>query len=234
VLEPLRPLTAAARRHGVLSGAQAAVIVTTLDALPDSMPVAEVDAAEATLVDAAHVAPARSQWGHPTTSYGQLIRVPEAFRLLDQARIAWAVHNSRGRILNHGRTRRLASREQAEALLLRDGGCAFPTCNHPAEWCERHHITARQHGGPTDLDNLVLPCAYHHARFTQQRCQIVTRDRVPWFIPPPLIDPHRTPIRNLRGLCAHDLGGNRAGARARLPSTGDLDHPARAGRPTGR
>jgi hypothetical protein len=140
--------------------------------------------------------------GHVTTSYGQQIQVRDAFRLLDQACIAWAVHNCKGGILSYGRTRRLASREQAEALLLRDGGCAFPSCDHPAEWCERHHVREWQHGGETSLDNLVLLCAYHHARFAQQGWQIIMRDRVPWFIPPPLIDPHRKPIRNIRGLGA--------------------------------
>lgn len=141
--------------------------------------------------------------GHAATSHGQHIRVPEALRMMDQACIAWAIHNSTGGIINFGRTRRLASRDQTEALLLRDGGCAFPACDYPMEWCERHHITEWQHGGRTDLDNLVLLCAYHHARFQQQGWRITMRDKVPWFIPPPLIDPNQTPIRNTRGRGAN-------------------------------
>lgn len=141
--------------------------------------------------------------GHATTSYGQHIRVAESFRLLDQTCIAWAVHNSKGGVVNFGRGKRLATREQTEALLARDGGCAFPGCDHPAEWCERHHVKEWRHGGTTDMDNLVLLCAYHHARFAQQGWTIAMRDGVPWFIPPPLIDPNRTPIRNIRGLGAN-------------------------------
>jgi hypothetical protein len=30
-------------------------------------------------------------------------------------------------------------------------------------------------------------------------------DKVPWFIPPPLIDPEQKPLRNIRGLNAHPL-----------------------------
>ena len=55
-------------------------------------------------------------------------------------------------------------------------------------------------GGQTNLDNLVLLCPYHHARHLQQGWRIQVRQGVPWFIPPPLIDPDQTPLRNLRSL----------------------------------
>jgi hypothetical protein len=138
--------------------------------------------------------------GHAVTSFGQRVHVPSALRLVDQACVAWAVHNGRGGILNSGRTRRLAGREQVEALIVRDGGCAFPGCDHPPEWCERHHVKEWRSGGCTDIDNLVLLCSYHHARFEQQGWRICMRDGVPWFIPPLHIDPGRTAIRNCRGL----------------------------------
>ena len=125
-----------------------------------------------------------------------------ALRLAGQCCLAWAVHDSKGSILAHGRARRLATRAQADALLARDRGCAFPGCDHPATWCERHHVKEWQRGGRTDLDNLVLLCRYHHAKFAQQGWGIVMRDGVPWFIPPPRIDPERKPIRNIRGLRA--------------------------------
>jgi hypothetical protein len=141
--------------------------------------------------------------GHAVTSYGQHIRIASSLRVADQACIAWAVHNGKGGILNFGRTRRLASREQTEALIARDAGCAFPGCDQPPQWCERHHIREWRTGGCTDIDNLVLLCSYHHARFQQQGWRITIRDGVPWFSPPPHIDPRRTPIRNQRGLAAN-------------------------------
>ncbi|MGI8761227.1 MAG: DUF222 domain-containing protein [Jatrophihabitantaceae bacterium] len=140
--------------------------------------------------------------GHALTSLGQRIRVSTALRLTDQACIAWAVHDSTGSILAHGRGRRLATQAQADALLVRDAGCAFPGCDQPPEWCERHHIREWRHGGATDLDNLVLLCPYHHARFASQGWEIVMRNGVPWFIPPAFVDPARKPLRNVRGLRA--------------------------------
>lgn len=84
--------------------------------------------------------------GHASTSYGQRIRGAEAFRLIDQACIAWAVHNGNGTILRAGRSRRLASRDQADALLARDGGCAIPHCDAPAGLHQkpRHRVVDRR------------------------------------------------------------------------------------------
>jgi hypothetical protein len=138
--------------------------------------------------------------GHARTSYGQPIRIEQALRMADQGALEWLVHNSHGGILNYGRTRRLATAAQTDALITRDGGCAFPSCDQPPEWCQRHHIIPWADGGATNLDNLVLLCPYHHARHLHQGWRIEVRHGVPWFIPPPLIDPEQKPLRNLRGL----------------------------------
>jgi hypothetical protein len=42
------------------------------------------------------------------------------------------------------------------ALIAREGGCSFPGCGHPPQWCDRHHIIDWIDGGPTDLENLKL------------------------------------------------------------------------------
>ena len=64
--------------------------------------------------------------------------------------------------LDLGRTARYANRAQRRALTARDRGCAFPGCDRPHHACDAHHITWWEHGGPTDLDNLVLLCRFHH------------------------------------------------------------------------
>jgi hypothetical protein len=64
--------------------------------------------------------------------------------------------------LELGRAQRTASGTQRRLLWLRDGGCTFPGCGRPPEWCEAHHIIWWEHGGPTDLHNLCLLCRYHH------------------------------------------------------------------------
>jgi hypothetical protein len=71
------------------------------------------------------------------------------------------VIDAEGRI-NLGRTKRSASATQRRLLAVRDGGCTFPGCDRPPGWTQCHHIWFWEHGGPTDLDNLVLLCSHHH------------------------------------------------------------------------
>lgn len=70
--------------------------------------------------------------------------------------------DSNGKPLNHGKEKRLFTDAQRTALGLRDGGCA-EECDRPASWCEAHHICPWKAGdGPTDLENGILLCKYHH------------------------------------------------------------------------
>ena len=46
-------------------------------------------------------------------------------------------------------------------VIARDGGCSFPGCAHPPQYCESHHIREWVDGGLTNLNNLTLLCAYH-------------------------------------------------------------------------
>jgi Domain of unknown function (DUF222)/HNH endonuclease len=64
--------------------------------------------------------------------------------------------------LEVGRTTRVVSPAQRNALIVRDGGCVFPGCGRPPSWCEAHHLRHWAHGGPTDLANLALLCWAHH------------------------------------------------------------------------
>jgi Domain of unknown function (DUF222)/HNH endonuclease len=64
--------------------------------------------------------------------------------------------------LEVGRTTRVVNPAQRNALVVRDGGCAFPDCDRPPAWCEAHHLIHWLHGGPTDLPNLALLCRAHH------------------------------------------------------------------------
>lgn len=107
--------------------------------------------------------------------------------------------------LNLGRTTRTVSKKQRRALIARDRGCAFPGCDAPPAHCEGHHIHHWADGGPTDLDNLVLLCRYHHRLLHHSHWHVqIGADRHPWFTPPSSVDPYKKPIS------AH----NRAGPRA--------------------
>ncbi|MDR6558075.1 hypothetical protein J2809_002435 [Arthrobacter pascens] len=103
---------------------------------------------------------------------------------------------SEGRILDIGRTTRIFPPHIRKALTARDQGCAFPNCTIPAPWCEAHHTTYWSHGGPTNTDNGVLLCSHHHHLIHKEQWTIHMRSGVPWFIPPPHIDPRQKPRRN--------------------------------------
>ena len=67
-----------------------------------------------------------------------------------------------GRDLVHSRVGRCASYAQQRALHKRsDGHCQYPGCTATRE-LEAHHLTPAEHGGKTELDNLILLCPRHH------------------------------------------------------------------------
>jgi hypothetical protein len=100
------------------------------------------------------------------------------------------------RVLDIGRTTRIFPPHIRKAITARDGGCAFPDCTMPAPWCEAHHITYWSHGGTTGTENGTLLCSHHHHLIHKEDWRIEITTGVPWFIPPPHIDPKRTPRRN--------------------------------------
>ncbi|WP_194421237.1 HNH endonuclease [Microbacterium abyssi] len=109
-------------------------------------------------------------------------------------------------ILDWGRRKRLFTRSQRLALVERDGGCAM--CGLPPEMTKVHHIRWwRRDTGRTDLSNGVLLCETCHHRIHDNGWEVRvegagTSARV-WFIPPPYVDPARTP--RLGGRARFDI-----------------------------
>ena len=64
--------------------------------------------------------------------------------------------------MNLGRSTRLASRAQRRALRALYPTCAVPDCCVAFEFTKPHHVHYWEHGGPTDLDNLLPLCSKHH------------------------------------------------------------------------
>jgi hypothetical protein len=85
-----------------------------------------------------------------------------ALRLTCDATVIRAIMAGRSEVLDLGRSTRTPSLAQRRALVVRDGGCAFPGCDRPPHWCDAHHVRHWTKGGPTDLCNLVLLCRRHH------------------------------------------------------------------------
>ena len=84
-------------------------------------------------------------------------------RLCCDAGLLPAVLGGPSALLDVGRTARRVTPELRAALVLRDGGCAFPGCHARPSACEAHHIIPWWAGGRTELANLVLLCHHHHA-----------------------------------------------------------------------
>jgi len=118
--------------------------------------------------------------------------------LAAEANIIPAVLGGAGEILDLGRARRLFSPAQRQALSERYGGCAFPGCGHPPSYTEAHHIRWWSRGGPTDHSNGIPLCSFHHHRIHDDGWEIQMRDHIPYFIPPPWVDPDRMPRKGGR------------------------------------
>ncbi len=84
-----------------------------------------------------------------------------AARLCEDA-VGLLITDDAGSPLAYGRSRRLFSPQQRRVLTVRDGGCRAPGCNAPPGWCHAHHVIPWERGGPSDVDNAVLLCSFHH------------------------------------------------------------------------
>ena len=140
----------------------------------------------------------RESIGTATFDDGSHVTAATARRIACDAQLIPAVLNTAGQPLDLGRERRRFTGALRRALVLRDGGCAFPHCDRPAKWCQGHHLKHWADGGPTTLDNAVLVCSHHHRALHHGdwQARIHPADGLPEFIPPAYIDPLRRPQRN--------------------------------------
>ncbi|WP_344777686.1 HNH endonuclease signature motif containing protein, partial [Nocardioides panacisoli] len=80
-----------------------------------------------------------------------------------------AVLGNHSEVLDLGRADRLYRPPQRKAIRLRDRRCRAQGCDHPAPWCETHHLKSWASGGPTDLANAITLCSWHHHRIHDPR-----------------------------------------------------------------
>lgn len=136
----------------------------------------------------------------------QPVSIGAARRMAANGGVIPCVLDGDSEILDWGREKRLFTRTQRLALAERDGGCAM--CALPPEMTKAHHIRWwRRHDGRTDLSNGVLLCETCHHRIHDNGWEIEidgtgTGARV-WFVPPPYVDPARTP--RLGGRARFDI-----------------------------
>ncbi|MCM3920792.1 HNH endonuclease [Frankia sp. AiPs1] len=149
----------------------------------------------------------RGRSGVPaTTGWGQPLPREVLRRLACDSSVGRIILDPAGVPLDVGRTQRTVTADIRRALIARDHGCAFPTCDRPVGWTEAHHIRHWIDGGHTSLDNSVLLCGHHHRVIHHQGWTVrLGPDRRPEFLPPAWIDASRSPRRNPYSRHAHDL-----------------------------
>jgi hypothetical protein len=82
-------------------------------------------------------------------------------RLACDARLQLTLTDPDTNVIGVGRTTRTIPPWLQRLVQARDQGCRFPLCRR-TRWTQIHHIVHWADGGPTDLNNLVTLCGYHH------------------------------------------------------------------------
>lgn len=112
----------------------------------------------------------RSAVAAATLGTGERVSTTQLRRLACSHGILPAVLGGPGVPVDLGRSQRLFSRSQRDALTVMDGGCVAPGCDRPPAWCEAHHGGAPfAQGGRTNLNEGYLLCPAHHHDAHRQR-----------------------------------------------------------------
>jgi len=138
----------------------------------------------------------RTGVGVATLDYGTHISAAEARRWACDAKIIPVVLGGKSEPLDVGRAMRTVPLAIRRALVARDRGCAFPGCDRPPGMCQAHHCQHWIDSGETRVDNCVLLCETHHRHVHHTGWEILIHHGHVEFIPPPIIDPTRTPLHN--------------------------------------
>jgi hypothetical protein len=96
------------------------------------------------------------------TAGGHRLPPQSISRLFCEATVQRVVLDNRRVPIEVGRKHRTATDGQWQAIRAIYLGCAWPACDRPLSWCQLHHIREWEHGGATDLCNLVPLCNHHH------------------------------------------------------------------------
>jgi uncharacterized protein DUF222/HNH endonuclease len=170
--------------HGRLAPEDGALFLRALDAMRDTLwkqgrgsaeprPARQASNAEA-LVAVAEAALANPQESRPAGErYQVVVHVDDAVlshdgeggcELDDGSALAPETARRLGcdaSVVRNGRKTRAIPPALRRALRARDRGCRFPGCEN-RRFVDAHHVHHWAHGGPTELDNLVLLCRRHH------------------------------------------------------------------------
>ncbi len=93
---------------------------------------------------------------------GGALPVATIRRMACDADIIPYVLNGYGVVVDVGRAKRLATRQQRHALRAMYPTCAIPDCRVAFDHTNIHHLVPFEQGGPTTLANLLPLCSRHH------------------------------------------------------------------------
>ncbi len=127
-----------------------------------------------------------------------------AVNLCAQAKVTAAILDADGTVVASGCAQRTATREQRRVLRAMHRTCAHPDCAVPFTECVIHHVTHWEHGGPTEIPNL-LPLCYEHHHLVHDggwNVTIDTQRTLRWYRPDHTLD-RTTPLAPLAQR--HDL-----------------------------
>ena len=118
----------------------------------------------------------------PTTYRDVVARTDRGHRVDPNAIIGvslWAllrrvVTDTRGVVIDLGRTTRLFTGHARTAVMLLEPTCVWPGCDQPHTWCHADHLTSWTTRGPTDQDNGAPLCPRHN--FLKEQGFTVYRD----------------------------------------------------------
>jgi uncharacterized protein DUF222/HNH endonuclease len=197
--------------HAELPAADGAVVQKALERLADTLPVmpgeedacfadarradalvalsstriaADADPDRATVVVHAQLDGIVSRDGGAEIEGGPVIHPETARRLLCEARVQTVLEHTPGQPVGLGRMSREPSAWMMRQLRYRDAECRFPGCGY-RRFTQAHHIRWWEHGGRTDLDNLLLVCTFHHKLVHEHGWTVrrETHGTVRWFHP---------------------------------------------------
>ena len=112
------------------------------------------------------------------------ISVPSVARVACSGGTRLLVTGESGEPLFLSRSHRRFTTKQKRAIAARDGGCAWPGCTAPTAWTDVHHVDEWDADeGPTDVDNGVLLCPFHHHYLHASHAwRIEMRDGIPYLM----------------------------------------------------